>query len=162
MWAIHLTATSRVLKSLTSTVGFRGWVAVCGSGNEMDSPLAVFMLRSAGSSTHCRLLLGSGSPALSAAASYCSGTRCIGQRLSGRVPTWGRRCEQRRGIAAHRVRGPQVPVSLQPVLDRYDRLVTLADHRPGARPTGGPDRKTVRHCSHVPSRCRTPADNEME
>jgi len=37
-WAIHLTATSRVLKSLTSTVGFRGWVAVCGSGNEMDSP----------------------------------------------------------------------------------------------------------------------------
>jgi hypothetical protein len=38
MWAIHLTATSRVLKSLTSTVGFRGWVAVCGSGNEMDSP----------------------------------------------------------------------------------------------------------------------------
>jgi asparagine synthetase B (glutamine-hydrolysing) len=39
MWAIHLTATSRVLKSLTSTVGSRGWVAVCGSGNEMDSPL---------------------------------------------------------------------------------------------------------------------------
>src|SRR5664280_2955613 len=36
---IHLTATSRVLTSLTSTVGFRGWVAVCGSGNEMDSPL---------------------------------------------------------------------------------------------------------------------------
>src|SRR5664280_100407 len=35
----HLAATSRVLKSLTSTVGFRGWVAVCGSGNEMDSPL---------------------------------------------------------------------------------------------------------------------------
>src|SRR5450759_3963269 len=34
-WAIHLTATSRVLKSLTSTVGFRGWVAVCGRGNEM-------------------------------------------------------------------------------------------------------------------------------
>src|SRR5664280_1384481 len=67
---------------------------------------------------------------------------------------------QRRGIAAHRVRGPQVPVRLQPVLDRYDRLVTLADHRPGARPTGGPDRKTVRHCRHVPSRCRTPADNE--
>src|SRR5664280_1910209 len=33
----HLAATSRVLKSLTSTVGFRGWVAVCGSGNEMDS-----------------------------------------------------------------------------------------------------------------------------
>src|SRR5450759_2504811 len=27
---------------------------------------------------------------------------------------------QRRGIAAHRVRGPQVPVRLQPVLDRYD------------------------------------------
>ena len=44
-WAIHLTATSRVLKSLTSTVGFRGWVAVCGSGNEMDSPpkLLAFM-----------------------------------------------------------------------------------------------------------------------
>jgi hypothetical protein len=43
MWAIHLTANSRVLKSLTSTVGFRGWVAVCGSGNEMDSPLGNYV-----------------------------------------------------------------------------------------------------------------------
>src|SRR5664280_2391580 len=47
MWAIHLTATSRVLKSLTSTVGFRGWVAVCGSGNEMDSPLVELAARGA-------------------------------------------------------------------------------------------------------------------
>jgi hypothetical protein len=52
MWAIHLTATSRVLKSLTSTVGFRGWVAVCGSGNEMDSPLAHYPTGGGGSLSH--------------------------------------------------------------------------------------------------------------
>ena len=56
--------------------------------------------------------------------------RSVSPRCSRKRPPLG----QRRGIAAHRVRRPQVPVRLQPLLDRRHRPVTAVDHRPGARP----------------------------
>jgi len=51
-----------VLKSLTSTVGFRGWVAVCGSGNEMDSPLAKYRAAIDAALEHDRVAFGFRSP----------------------------------------------------------------------------------------------------
>src|SRR5450759_3823842 len=78
------------------------------------------MLRSAGSSTHCRLLLGSGSPGLSAAASYCSGTRCIGQRPFGRVPAWGRRGDHTGGAPA------QGHLPVLSILDVGNKLTKIA------------------------------------
>ena len=56
---------------------------------------------------------------------------------------------QRGRIAAHRVRRPQVPVGLQPLLDRGHRLVGPVDHRPGADSPRRPDRQAIRH------RCRS-------
>ena len=50
------------------------------------------MPRTAGSGTRRRPLVGSGSRVLSGDVEYCSGIRCIGQRLFGRVRGWGRRC----------------------------------------------------------------------
>src|SRR5664280_2654347 len=79
---IHLTATSRVLKSLTSTVGFRGWVAVCGSGNEMDSLLTFFPCRK-------------GTPALRHVHQLSSGCK-IGSDLPGDLA--GQREQQAHGL----------------------------------------------------------------
>jgi hypothetical protein len=50
-----------------------------------------FMLRAVGSGTRCRPRWGSCSRVPSGDVEYCSGIRCTGQRLSGRVRGWGRR-----------------------------------------------------------------------
>lgn len=52
---------------------------------------------------------------------------------------------QRGRIAADRVRRPQLPMGLQPVLDRRHRPVLLVDHGPRPPPVRGPDRHAVRH-----------------
>jgi hypothetical protein len=78
----------------------------------------------------------------------------LGTLLEERPPL-----SQRRRVATDRVRRPQVPMGIQPLLDRGHRPVVIVDHRPGARSNRGPDRQAMRHVV-VPSRRRAPADND--
>ena len=52
---------------------------------------------------------------------------------------------QRGRVAADRVRRPQVPVRLQPLLHRADCRIRRIDHRPRAIPARRPHRQAVSH-----------------